>query len=192
MHGSPGARLAFMQPWVRPLLAKYTEMQRLRRGDQDGSITAPEASMRALAREFPGALREIDEMPLAEIDRRVAHLAGLLDQERAEEGWEAVSHRFHALLRGALCGKHWLAGRKPQEGELREDFTRAASAFCYADDALAWQEQLVALASPPRGRLTTLVLERIAEESGIDRLTLDALIFPHARRRAPQDRAAAC
>ena len=67
-------------------------------------------AMRALASEFPGALREIDEIPLDEIDRRIAHLGGLLarrptgpqEQEGSGqiEGWEAAHHRFHTLLRG--------------------------------------------------------------------------------------------
>jgi hypothetical protein len=174
-----------MQPWVAPLLAKYTEMQRLRRGDLGGTIPDPQPAMRALAREFPGVLREIDEMPLDEIERRVGHLAGLKDQGRDPgkiEGWEAVLHRFHTLLRGALCAKHWLAGRKDVDAQIEQGFELAAGSFCFAEDALAWRGQLAAIASPPRGRITDLVLARLSQESGLEPPTLDGLIFPHARR----------
>lgn len=82
------------------LRAKYEEMLALRRTD-DGSYD-PRERMAALAARFPGALREIDTLPLDEIERRIEALTHAeRDPSRASK-WMLAQHRFHALTRTAL------------------------------------------------------------------------------------------
>jgi hypothetical protein len=164
------------------LRTKYEEMLRLRL-ESAGTALDPRRAMAALASRFPGALREIDDLPLDTIRARVRDLA---DAERndAPEPWMEATHLFHALTRGALCAKRWLAGRKPGavDDEAREAFGRAAPSFCWAEDALAWKADLKRLASPPHGRLTELVYERIAETMRITEREARLLVFGTNRR----------
>src|SRR5690348_5331934 len=56
---------------LQKLVVKYTEMRRLRILALEAPHADPRAEMAALAAQFPGALREIDELPLEEIDVRL-------------------------------------------------------------------------------------------------------------------------
>lgn len=62
--------------------------------------------MRALASRFPGALREIDELPEAELDARIDHLVAV--ETGAEPApWIEASWRYHRALSARLA-----AGRR--------------------------------------------------------------------------------
>jgi hypothetical protein len=166
-------------PWVEPLLGKYQEMLRLRRGDLDGSIPDPRPSMAALARSFPGALREIDRCPMEELERRVAHLQSLLEQPDppAPEPWAPLVLRYHQLLRGALVAKRWLAGRRQLEGSIKTLASEEFPGLPHGGDALAWIEELAELASPPRGRIAGLVVARLAREQGCSEAEVRRWLF---------------
>ena len=160
------------------LRAKYEEMLRLR---LDGSGADPRRAMAALASRFPGALREIDELPLDALRARAN------DLRAAEDGgpvalWMEATHLFHTLTRGALCAKRWLAGRKTVDPEVRSAFDREAGAFCWADEARAWGDHLAGLANPPRGRVTDLVYEQMSARLGISGEDARLLVFGVSRR----------
>src|SRR5215469_12838792 len=78
--------------------------------------------MSRLAAQYPGALRELDELELDEIGRRIAALDRVATGEREVEAWMAATARFHILARGALSAKRWLAGRKDVDGETVRSF----------------------------------------------------------------------
>lgn len=93
------------------LRAKYEEMRELRRTD-DGSYD-PRARMAALASRFPGALREIDTLPLEEIDRRIHALSKAERDPSSAMPWMKAQSRFHELVRDALANgreRNWLDG----------------------------------------------------------------------------------
>ncbi len=164
------------------LREKYEEMLRLRLAADAGDISDPRRAMAALAARFPGALREIDELPLEAIRARIQELA------RGERGgpvtlWMEATHLFHALTRGALCAKKWLGGRKAVDAATREAFEREAGSLCFAGDALPWRDDLARLASPPRGRVTELVYERIGIALTITVAEARFLVFGGARPR---------
>jgi hypothetical protein len=172
---------------LRDLREKYEEMLRLRLAADAGATEDPRRAMAALASKFPGALREIDDLPLDAIRDRIAALAS------AEAGgpvtpWMAVIHDFHALTRGALCAKKWLAGRKQIEPGERETFVREAGALCFGEDALAWADDLSSLASPPRGRITELVYRRMAAVRAVDAAEVRRLVFPFGNGEAADPR----
>ena len=161
------------------LREKYEEMLRLRLEPGGGD---PRRAMAALASRFPGALREIDELPLETIAARVSELRASEDGAPPAP-WMEASHVFHALTRGALCAKRWLAGRKEIDDDVRAAFDREAAALCWEDDARAWRDDLVRLASPPRGRVTELVYERMSGLLGVSPERARILVFGVPRRQ---------
>jgi hypothetical protein len=150
--------------------AKYAEMleMRLEHEARDGSEDAARVRVRmgALASRFPGALRELDALPLGEIRRRVAALDAVVAGAGQDEPWMEAVTLFHALARGALVAKRWLAGRKVIDASVRRELDAAADALPFAADARVWIADLERLASPPAGRLTDLVYARLAETLG--------------------------
>ena len=166
-------------PWLAPMLEKYREMLRLRRGDQDGSIPDPRPAMAALARAFPGALREIDRIHLDELERRLAYLQGVAAHGAPADPppWAPLGFRYHALLRGLLAAKGWLARRRTVDEALRGAFREEILALPYGQDALLWAPELERLAVPPGGRVASLALERLARESGLSEGELRRVLF---------------
>ena len=162
------------------LRLKYEEMLRLRLLDEAGATLDPRCAMAALAGRFPGALREIDELPMEEIRTRI-HALRAAETDRARElPWMRAIARFHALTRGALSAKRWLAGRKIADVAA---FTRDVPGLAHAKDARAWESDLGKIARPPRGRITDLVFARLAIELGLSEDEARHLVFGTARRK---------
>jgi hypothetical protein len=164
------------------LRTKYEEMLRLRL-ENEATGTDPRRAMAALAARFPGALREIDDLPLDAIRARLSDLASA-ERDGAPAPWMEATHLFHAFTRGALCAKRWLAGRKPADLDAgaQRAFEEAALTFCWTEEALGWKEHLARLADPPRGRLTELVYIRIAEAMRVSETEARLLVFGLNRR----------
>lgn len=133
---------------------KYVEIRRLRAAPPG---PPPTAALRALAAEFPGALRELDAMPLDAIDRRIAEL------DAGEPAWLAPLDRFHRRLAGALAVKRWIGAR---EGEV--DAAALERELAGDPEALAWRDELDRIAAPPGGRLVGVVVDRVARELALD------------------------
>lgn len=128
----------------------------------------PGAAMAALAREFPGALRETDQLPITMLADRVAALDAALLDPACITPWMRASWSFHRLARGALAVKRWLATSTTSpaaRGDLEAAI--ATSSLAFPDDARAWLDDLAAIAEPPRGRLMDLVYGRVAAELGL-------------------------
>jgi hypothetical protein len=163
------------------LLRKYREIVRLRRESDADPGVDPRAAMAALAAEFPGALREADELPMAELLRRVRELEAALDSGAEPAPWMTAIARFHALTRGALSAKRWLAGRKEVDEALVGAFEEGTGALLHPVDARAWAGDLHLLADPPRGRLTEAVFAKLAVEVGRDVREVRLLVFSASR-----------
>ncbi len=163
------------------LREKYEEMLRLR---VETSGADPRRAMAALASRFPGSLREIDELPLDMIASRVTELRACEDGDGSPTArWMEAAHAFHALTRGALCAKKWLAGRKDIDYAVLAAFDREVGTLCWADEARSWREDLERLATPPRGRVTELVYERMGALFQISIDEAKVLVFGVPRRQ---------
>jgi hypothetical protein len=138
--------------------------------------------MAELAARFPGALREIDDLPMEVIEQRIAELAAAIHGTREVESWMRVSARFHALARGALCAKRWLGGRKRVDAATERAFAAEAGSLAFPDEARAWAGELAALASPPRGRVTDAVFARVGRELHLPARAARRLVFGVPRR----------
>lgn len=154
---------------LEDLRAKYAEMLAMRLDDEEelDDESRVRVRMRGLAHQFPGALREIDDLPLDEIRRRIAALDAVLGGRREVEPWMEAVARFHALLRGALVAKRWLGRRKHVDHALRQRFLHELEALPFPEDSRGWTPHLAAIASPPRGRLLDAVFARLAGDMGL-------------------------
>lgn len=162
------------------LAIKYRLLARLRREKAAGAPPPPKATFVALADEFPGALRELDALPLDEIDRRAAALeraARTGDESSVVEPWMTWLAAWHRTLRAALAVKRRLRNGGAPSTE------RMASLVALASDlaALPLDEAFVlAVARPPRGRL-----EAVVEAELVRRLGPDGADSRPRRRRSP-------
>jgi hypothetical protein len=153
---------------LAPLAAKYRRMLALRHAG-----AGDRAALRALAADFPGALRELDTLPTDEIARRAeATAAGVF------EPWMEWMLAYHALMRAALLLKRRLAAGGSVDDALL-DAVRAASG-APIDAAFAR-----AVAAPIHGRLMAEVFGVLAARFGRERRELWDALFPP--RRGPRD-----
>lgn len=159
---------------LHSLARKYRTLAMLRRESQWGRRLDVEAELTLLAREFPGALRELDTLPLAEIDRRLGAVERALDSGRAE-AWILWMSRYHSYMRAAL----WLRRRALDPGsdpspELIEDL----SAYVRREAGVRWDVGFVrAIVAPSGGRVGRLVLDRLEGELGVSPDVLARALF---------------
>jgi hypothetical protein len=177
---------------LEQLRLKYGEMLSMRLAHDAGEESEARARQRmaSLAARFPGALREIDDLELAVIRDRIACLDAALQGEGTVERWMEAIGLFHALARGALHAKRWLAGRKTIDPQTLTAYesdlagTLVATSAVLAADALAWSGELARIAAPPRGRLMDLVFARVARALGTTESEARRLVFGPPRRRS--------
>jgi hypothetical protein len=146
------------------LLSKYVEMRELRRLDASGKLADPRPRMRALAKRFPGSLREIDELTLETIQSRIDALEAVGDEPAQ---WMIAMARFHEGMREILAIKR-VIGKKKITPALRRAAVRAARGSTW---------DLERVAHPPAGRLTDVVFEHIAKELRITPKRARELVF---------------
>lgn len=163
---------------ARDLAQKYAKILALRTAHDLARTTGvpepdPRTAMSALAARWPGALRELDELPLAVVHQRIAALARAEVDGAAFEPWMQAQLVFHREARAVLAAKRWLEGRRGIDAA-----TRAAFAVAALDDATrAWAARLDEVATPPRGRLLELVWPEVARALGVTVSEARALVL---------------
>ncbi len=104
-----------MEIWE--LREKYATLEALRvarRAHTPGSRSeVPREALRALAARFPGALRELERLPLALITARHAELAEVARGLAPEPLWAEAQRRYHRTLRRALAVNRAAPRRSP-------------------------------------------------------------------------------
>ncbi|HEY3593247.1 MAG TPA: hypothetical protein VGL13_05215 [Polyangiaceae bacterium] len=161
---------------LRALSRKYRTLGEWRRTrERDGGLAEP-AALRALAREFPGALRELDTLPLDEIERRVEALERAA-AAAATERWMEWMHGYHVTMRAALFVKARVARRASDEVDAIE-----LAALASERSGIAVDESFVrAVAAPPAGRLNRAVFERLGAAFGVSPDEIWETLFPSRR-----------
>ncbi|MGH7440560.1 MAG: hypothetical protein ACRENE_33130 [Polyangiaceae bacterium] len=166
---------------------KYAEMHALRlehaRGAEDATRVRPRLS--DLASRFPGALREIDRLELAEIERRIVTLDAFVGGAGAAEPWMGAVARFHRLARGALGAKRWLDRRRVVDASVFAAFEREVPTLAFSEEIQSWRDELAAVAAPPGGRVMNLVFLRLARELDVSEPAVRELVFGRRRVRDP-------
>ncbi len=161
--------MALSHSELHALARKYALLGELRRRHDE----EPPPELALLAREFPGALRELDGLPLEEIDRRLALVTLALEGGPTEALLEWIS-RYHALMRAALTIKHRLSGRRSPSAEEAERLAESTSAeLGVSCDALL----VIEVADPPGGRLNEVVFARLSQVFGVQKARLRVQLF---------------
>lgn len=159
------------------LLRKYETIAQLRRRRIDEGEVAERGALRALAREFPGALRELDTVTLEDIDARVKALTEAL-QGGPLAAWMPWMVAYHATMRAALLVKARLARSRVLSDELAR---RAGEEASSASGVEVDDTFVHTVARPPRGRLNVVVFERLGQKFGVAPDEIWEALFP-ARR----------
>ncbi|MBX3231681.1 MAG: hypothetical protein KIT84_23360 [Labilithrix sp.] len=164
---------------ISALRDKYERMRALREAHARADEPDPRPALQRLAAEFPGALRELDRLPIDEIAHRILALRAAEADPARIEGWMIAEHTFHRYARGVLATKRWLSDHVPDEAAFRRALpTLDPEAALFATD-------LEAVASPPRGRVMDLVYARAADDLCIPEPALRHLLHDQ-RIQAPQ------
>jgi hypothetical protein len=168
---------------LRMLRGKYERMLRLRalharaRADPTYDEPDPRREMASLANEFPGALRELDILPIDVLHARIDALDAAGRDPQCIEDWMRAQLVFHRFARGALAAKRWLV-RMEVTDATRAAFLTALPALAWSEDAALLVDDLAAVAHPPRGRLMDVVYELTAKELGVSRREVMLLVKP--------------
>jgi hypothetical protein len=162
---------------ILSLLEKYREIKRLREEHVHGEPADPRPRLRALAARFPGALRELDELPMEEIDARLAMLVGASERAEPVPAWVALQLAYHGWMRAALRIKRIARGRGADHAvavlaELPQRYRPEPHDPPLASFDLA---AVSAILEPADGRLNPWVYARVAAFAGVE---------PDAVRRA--------
>jgi hypothetical protein len=163
------------------LARKYRALVDLRQRRDAGGDAAGGGTLRALAAEFPGCLRELDTLGLPELQRRADLCARAAEaRPEPEDPWMAWIAAYHALMRGALRVRD---ERIRAPGIDTAALAVAATAGAGTPLDVAFVE---AVLSPPAGRIGIVVLRALAVRFDVPAATIAAALFP-VRRRSPYD-----
>jgi hypothetical protein len=183
------------------LAEKYRRLLALRHAVGVGGRPdeAARAELRAIARQWPGALKELDSLDTDELERRAA--ACLADDAAPWVGWMS---RYHELMRAALALRRGVTQRTLGAGATREtgstaetrepgstDQTRetggtgATRETTNGGDSAVDEAFARAVARPQHGRLNVVVFGRLAAEVGRPAAELWNTLFPR-RGSAPR------
>jgi hypothetical protein len=168
---------------LRAVSRKYEALAALRRDYQREGKTGERSSLRALAREFPGVLRELDRLPLDQIEERAKLLAGAAEGLVSPEPWMAWMVAYHAAMRAALfvrasTAPAQLGAKKPFDASAARTIAVKASE---SSGILVDNAFVCAVVRPPGGRLNRAVFDRLGHEFGVPPDELWEALFP-ARR----------
>jgi hypothetical protein len=166
------------------LADKYRVILRLRGSARPGDAAQARAEMAALAARFPGALRELDQLPQALIVARLVAIESALTAE-VPEPWMLVQGSYHGFMRAALrIRRLW-----PLRNGSRSQTPLAAMGYQAAEDEPPVErlglEELAAISRPPEGRLTLWVLAQVALDHGITSDEVHGALF-HGKIRVSQ------
>lgn len=188
---------------LRELLGKYDLLLALSAGEPGRTVERRDA-MRVIAARFPAALREWEEIPLEELERRRAHVAAQLtacadttdpdasaDPLLGAEPWLRFGLDLHRYLRTVLAlRRHVGSARRAQKSAesdrvetlLRAALTRAQRQGIGTTTELPWPEPLTEallqnVAAPPAGRLTELAYRAVAARHGAEISDVKRAIF---------------
>jgi hypothetical protein len=172
-YGNGGVRTLPAMPSatvdVDDLRRKYDLLIELREGKRPGGRDV----LRALAKEFPGALRELDALPLDALRARRA-----ATDEVPPPGWVPWIAAYHGLMRVTLALKRAL----PARGDVDSARVTALAAAASAPWGATLDEAFVrAVRRPPQGRLGPLVFALLGAHFGAAPHDIWQALYPTTR-----------
>jgi hypothetical protein len=166
----------FHAPTRDELLAleeKYARIAALRRARLLGEPVPERAVFKALAEQFPGALRELDMLPMDVIEMRRRALAEVLSGALLEP-WMTWLIAYHALMRVAL----WIKLRTAKQPDVTPERAAFLVQSVTREFGFGVEEGFVVeVARPAMGRLNTVVLRRLELIFGVNAEEIRAEIW---------------
>lgn len=163
---SVGSRVAF-------LLQKYAQLAQLR---TPGAPVASRAVLRELAEAYPGALRQLDQLPAAQLAARLAALEAVGRQPGTEvPPWIALEFAYHQVLRTAIRLRLQRATAPERDlscwvvTEMPREPGEPDPPWCVA--------HLGAMLDPPEGRLNGWVVALVASYGGVSSGEMSSDLF---------------
>jgi len=155
---------------LRALRDKYREIKRLRDEHAAGLAGDPRQEMAELARRFPGALRELDELPMPDIEQRLAAIEAALQPGGAPPPWARLQIGYHGWMRAVLRIKRIARGRGGEHAAAVLASLQTEYRPDVGEPPLACIDLtvVVAVLEPSEGRLNPWVYARVAAELGVD------------------------
>ena len=151
------------------LARKYRVLSELRRRHEH--FAAEEAR---LAEEFPGALHELDRLPLDEVEHRVEAIERVL-RSGGVTPWMLWVHAYHGSMRAALYVRRRLAGRS----ELAHALAREIAAE--AERASGFHCDVEVVYAIAEGRApSAVVLSTLERELSVSHVALTRVLFARA------------
>ena len=163
---------------VTELLQKYSTMRAMRLRAKTHPEEAPKAQMAALARRFPGALREIDQLPMHEIEFRIEVLQRARDDGASMPPWGELQWGYHSTMRASLRIKRLVAAcADPATAMDRAKSGYRAEPGDPSLEQLGGAQAAWTIRRPPQGRLHPWVLSLVAERYRVDPGTVETALF---------------
>jgi hypothetical protein len=145
---------------------------------------ASRVALRALSEEFPGCLRELDVLGAAELRRRVAVLEGTPSaaaQATDAPDWMLWVAAYHRLMRAALAARRMMARAERLAGLSGERLVHLRGAAMAIAGELVDDAFIQAVAAPPGGRLSPMVLGVLARQFNVPATHISNILFPPRR-----------
>ncbi len=163
------------------LEGKYTQLEALRRARERGEPIPERAYFKALAERFPGALRELDTLPMHVIEERIVQLRQTLGGESVAP-WMAWVAAYHRLMRVAL----WIKLRTAKDrhfGNERMAFLQLgiADEFGFGMD----ESFIRNVAEPVGGRIHAVVFARLEGMFGVTEVEIRSVVLGTRNGRPP-------
>lgn len=153
---------------------KYAQLEALRRARERGEPIPERAVFKALAERFPGALRELDKLPMEALEKRREQLALALSGGLVER-WMVWMVAYHVLMRVALWVKIRTAKQPAVTPERMVFLVRGVE----KEFGFGVEEAFVSdVARPRAGRINAVVLGRIAGMFGVTEADVRGGLFP--------------
>lgn len=159
------------------LASKYETLSELRRARTRGEPIPARSTFKSLADRFPGALQELDVLPLELIEARAEALRASAASGSIEP-WMAWMIAYHALLRAALRVRL----RSLKQREITDERAEELAADASRHAGIGVDEGFVrATLRPPAGRLANVVYMRLEATFSLPASVIRAALFPRHR-----------
>jgi hypothetical protein len=155
-------------PQHQQLIALRDKYQAMRSLRLDAHGDEPRARLIALARDYPGALRELDQLPLPVLEERLSAIERVLAERAEPQTWMRLQIGYHGFMRAVLRIRRLSRGRSAPI----EDAALELAALPYQplpDEppvARFSAEDLETIRRPPGGRLNPWVYAQVAQDCG--------------------------
>jgi hypothetical protein len=169
---------------LRALHGKYVRLHALRVSAAPAHAERVRPELAELARTYPGALRELDRLPLETIAARLAAIDAVLANASEPAQWMRLQLAYHGFMRAVLrLRRGLLAYAQPLEV--------ASVVLAVLDYQPALDEPpsarfdlgaLQLIKKPPHGRLNPWVLAQVAADHGVSVAVVHDALFAAAAR----------